>query len=465
MVKQFFILLFFFGLNQAFAQDKFLNIQLLDHWQNTNLPRINNTQIWNDLTGWVDTINKKEYVIAGSTDSIYFFDITNPKNIILCDVEDGKSKRMVNRDFECFSHYAYCVSDNKELGSLQVFDLRFLPDSVHKVYDSDTIAQNTHSIFIEASSKRLYMCINRTKSGITQAMDIISLENPELPMKIASLNVPKFNGNFAAFKSVHEVFVRNDTAWCSTEYTGLWVFDLRDLNKQALLTVIANYPENGYNHSSWLSPNGKYVMFTDEVPNGLAIKIFDVSNIYDPKMVSKFESSTNATAHNAFWVGDFAYVSYYHDGVVIFDLKNPFNPIQVGYYRTFPFPPATYEGFNGCWGLYPWFPSGTLAVSDMQEGIFTLKPDEELTSLSIISTANQVKIFPNPASNSFQLTFSFEPKENTSISVYNGLGELVLQKPISQPTFETSIENWLPGIYVVIVENGNQTIKKKLVKL
>ncbi len=465
MVKYLFFALFFFGLNQAFAQDKSRNIELLDHWQNPNLPRVNGSQIWSDLTGYTDSITKKEYIIAGSTDSIYFFDISNPKNIVLVDVEDGKSKRMVNRDFECYSHYVYCVSDNKELGSLQVFDLRYLPDSVHKVYDSDTLAQNTHSIFIEAASKRLYMCINRTKSGITNALDIISLTNPELPIKIGTLNVPSFNGSIAAFKNVHEIFVRNDTAWCSTEYTGLWVFDLRDLTKQALLTVIADYPENGYNHSSWLSPNGKYIMFTDEVPNGLAIKIFDVSNLFDPKLVSKFESSPTATAHNAFWVGDFAYVSYYHDGFVIFDLKNPFNPTQVGHYRTFPFPPASYEGFNGCWGIYPWFPSGTIAVSDMQEGIFTLKPSNEITNLTSLALERKVELFPNPTLHTFQVKLGLELSENANICIVNSLGELILQKPISQPTFEVSVDNWKPGVYSVTINNKNQTLTQKLIKL
>lgn len=465
MVKHLLLYLFFIGLNQTFAQDKSKNIELLDHWQNPNLPRLNGTQIWSDLTGYTDSVTKKEYIIAGSTDSIYFFDISDPKNIVLVDVEDGKSKRMVNRDFECYSHYVYCVSDNKELGSLQVFDLRHLPDSVHKVYDSDTIAQNTHSIFIEAASKRLYMCINRTKSGITSALDVISLTNPEMPVKIGSLTVPTFNGTTAAFRNVHEIFVKNDTAWCSTEYTGLWVFDLRDLTKQTLLTVIADYPENGYNHSSWLSPNGKYIMFTDEVPNGLAIKIFDVSNLFDPKLVSKFESSPNATAHNAFWVGDFAYVSYYHDGLVIFDLKNPFNPIQVGHYRTFPFPPASYEGFNGCWGIYPWFPSGTIAASDMQEGIFTLKPTTEITSLTSLRIEENLAISPNPCLHSFQVKLGLEPSENADIRIINSLGELILQKPISQPTFEVLVDNWKPGVYSVTINNKNQTITQKLIKL
>ncbi len=453
------------GLTQAFAQDKSWNIELLDHWNNPNLPRLNGTQIWSDLTGYTDTINNREYIIAGSTDSIYFFDITDPKNIILCDVEDGKSKNMINRDFECFSHYVYGVSDNGELGSLQIFDLSTLPDSVNKVYDSDTITTNTHSIFIEAKSKRLYLCINRAKTGFTFAMDILSLENPEQPVKIGTLNVPKVNGNVPVFKNVHEVFVRNDTAWCSAEYSGLWVFDLRNLNQQVLLSVIANYPENGYNHSSFLSPDGKYVMFTDELPSGLAIKIYDVSNLSDPKLVSRFESSPSATAHNAFWIGDLAYVSYYHDGVVIFDVKNPFNPVQLGYYRTLPHPPASYLGFNGCWGIFPWFASGTIAASDMQEGIYTLKASKEIVGNQELEGEWGFQIFPNPASNKVQIQTNTNALIQGELKIYNNMGQLVLQMPLSEPTFEVSLDNLNTGVYTVCINNTKQTIKKKLIKL
>jgi hypothetical protein len=148
MVNKLKFILLIWLLSGATLQAQSDKVNLLDHWFNPNLPRLNGYQIWNDLTGYTDTLTGKEYIIAGSTDSIYFFDISNPSNIVLVDVADGKSKQMVNRDYECYSHYVYCVSDNRNAGSLQVFDLQYLPDSVHKVYDSDTIAFNTHSIFI-----------------------------------------------------------------------------------------------------------------------------------------------------------------------------------------------------------------------------------------------------------------------------------------------------------------------------
>lgn len=464
MVKYFSIFICLLFAKGAFSQSK--GITLLDHWQNPNLPRLNGYQIWSDLTGYVDTATGKEYIIAGSTDSIYFFDISDPTNIKLVDVEDGRSKQMVNRDFECYSHYVYCVSDNRNLGSLQIFDLSYLPDSVHKVYDSDSIAFNTHSIFIEAKSKRLYMCINRNKTGINAAMDIVSLENPEVPVKIGSLVVPQFDGGTKAFNNVHEVFVKNDTAWCSTEYSGLWIFDLTNLSRQRLLGVIANYPENGYNHSSWLSPNGQYCMFTDEVPGGLSIKIFDVSVLADPKLVSRFESTELATAHNAFWVGSFAYVSYYHDGVVIFDLSNPFSPKEVGHYRTFPWPPQSYEGYNGCWGIYPWFPSGTLAASDMQEGIFTLKPDKELTGIKSQSIEEfAFNYFPNPTTKALQVSFTADKKLDKTLSILSLEGKTLLQKQGKQLTFEFDLEALPEGIYLLTIETpGHNKAVRRIIK-
>lgn len=464
MVNKLKFILLIWLLSGATLQAQSDKVNLLDHWFNPNLPRLNGYQIWNDLTGYTDTITGKEYIIAGSTDSIYFFDISNPSNIVLVDVADGKSKQMVNRDYECYSHYVYCVSDNRNAGSLQVFDLQYLPDSVHKVYDSDTIAFNTHSIFIEASSKRLYMCINRTKSGKTFAMDIVSLEQPETPVKIGTLEVPDLGGT-PAFSSIHEVFVRNDTAWCSAEYSGLWVFDLRDLTNQRLLSVITNYPENGYNHSSVLDPSGKYLMFTDEVPSGLAIKIFDVSNLSDPKLVSTFESSALATAHNAYWVGNFAYISYYQDGFVVFDISNPFNPIEAGYYRTLPYPPANYEGYNGCWGVYPWFPSGTIAVSDMQEGIFTLKPDKSITGVTEKINEIQINVYPNPTSGKAQFSIPQQQVKDSYISILNLKGELLLHKPTTSPTFEINLEEYAAGVYILQLSSGNFTYQKKLVKL
>jgi len=466
--RKFFILLFtlqLFWFEPNYAQGVSEKITLLSRYNNPNLPKLNGYQIWNDLTGYYDSISKKEYIIAGSTDSIYFFDISDPSKIVLCDVQDGTAKNVVNRDYECYSHYVYCVSDNGGRGSIQVFDLQYLPDSVHKVYDSDSLSYNTHSIFIEAKSKRLYLCINRLKAGGVAAMDILTLENPEKPLWIGRLKVPTFGDGVPVFRNVHEVYVRNDTAYCSIEYKGLWIFDLRDLNNQRLVSTISDYPENGYNHSSNLDATGKYVMFTDEVPGGLSVKIFDIHDIYNPKLVSMFKSNNGATAHNAYWIGSFAYVSYYHDGVYIFDLSDKTKPFVAGYYHTSNWPPTSYEGYKGCWGLYPYLPSGLLAASDMGEGIFLFKVDPILTGVKKEDYAEKpFAIYPNPFGSNIHIDYSKYKNEALDVKIYNVKGEMILHKSLSEATFETETSNLYNGMYFVILRAGNKQWVQKLIK-
>jgi choice-of-anchor B domain-containing protein len=439
-------------------------IKYLDHYNNPNLPKLDNYQIWNDLTGWVDTINHKEYIIAGTTDSIYFFDVTDPTNMVLCDVESGNSKSVVNRDYECYSHYVYCVSDNRNPGSLQAFDLQYLPDSVHKVFDSDSLSFNTHSIFIDAKSKRLYLCINRLKSGGVAAMDILSLENPEKPVWISRLNVPTFGDGAAAFRNVHEVFVRNDTAYCSVEYNGLYIFDLRDLKNQKLLSVISQYPQNGYNHSSWVDASGKYLMFTDEIPGGLDIKVYDISDIRNPIWLNAYHSNDAATAHNAFFVGDYAYVSYYHDGFYIFNIKDKSNIFAEAYYHTSTYPPPSYEGYKGCWGVYPFLPSGNIAVSDMGEGIFMLRRDSTILSIYKIQVTEKLHIWPNPSRNTFNFDIGSSIKFPLEASVYDIHGKLVLQKQVHEATFELDCSAISAGYLSVELVNSDFRKVYKLIK-
>jgi hypothetical protein len=69
--------------------------------------------------------------------------------------------------------------------------------------------------------------------------------------------------------------------------------------------------------------------------------------------------------------GDFLITSYYSEGVVIHDATYPYNCIKVGQYDTYP---TQTTGFDGCWGVYPFLPSGTILAADITEGLFILGP-------------------------------------------------------------------------------------------
>lgn len=460
-MRKLFFFISTFAFAQAFSQNSF-NINLLGSWNNTNLPQFGGYQRWSDLTGYYDSLTQKEYVILGSTDSIYFFDVTNPSQIKLCDVRDGISKNMVNRDFECFSHYAYCVSDNGIPGAFQIFDLQYLPDSVHLVYQSDSLAKNTHSIFIDRAKEKLYMCTNRPSSGGRVAMDILSLQNPENPTWIGRLKVPVTADGAEFFRTVHEVYVKNDTAYCSVEYYGLWMFDLSDLNNQKIIGTITNYTEAGYNHNSWLSPDGKNIVFTDEVPAGLGVKIFNINDPWESRFVSIFRSNAGAIAHNPVWLGNFIYLSYYHDGFYIFNAADITNPRVHGWFRTSDWPPPSYEGYKGNWGVYPFFPSGNIALSDMANGLFMVKADT-LTATAITDNFHKIdaQVYPTLIHDNLLQISSTEPVD-VSILTINGIQ--VIRKTNVSGIQSIDLSLLSNGIYVVKLNNRFKTKNIKIVK-
>jgi choice-of-anchor B domain-containing protein len=81
--------------------------------------------------------------------------------------------------------------------------------------------------------------------------------------------------------------------------------------------------------------------------------------------------SLPASAHNLYVKGDFTYQANYRYGLHILDTSDPLNPVEVGNFDTSPY--HTGPGFSGAWSTYPFFESGTIIVTSVQEGLFILK--------------------------------------------------------------------------------------------
>ena len=461
-MRKIYILLFIlFSINGLKAQQS-LNMELLAQWNDTTLQTIDGDQLWSDIMGYHDSTKNKEYAILFGNDSFYFFDITNPKTTKLIVKVDGFSKKSINRDVEIYQHYAYCVSERSgSLGGLQILDLQYLPDSVHEVYRSDALTVQAHTVFIEAERKRMYIPQNSTKIGFS-AMDIFSLNNPENPTKLASLQVPLNGMGEAQFSKVHEMYSRNDTVYLSCYENGLYMMDLTNLNAQKLLGVIANYPQRGTNHSSWLNAKGNMIMFTDE-NQGSPIKIFDISDIGNPKQIVYFNSHPNALPHNAYWKENMAVVSAYEDGVYIFDITNLNNPKVHAFYDTYPLnADGVYSGFHGCWGVWPYLPSGNIIASDISEGLFVMKPKYGVGEKEIISENAIVEIYPNPANKLVNFKIPNQ-NENYNLSIMDIKGLIVKESAINSTNLNLSLEGLNAGFYFFKINNANYSKTYKVI--
>lgn len=342
-----------------------LNMSLLGRWDDPALPSAGSIR-YNDIWGYADC-EGNEYAIVGSAGYIHFFDITAPSN----PVEVARFAGSVNsiwRDFKTYGDFAYAVADQGNDG-LMVFDLSQLPDSVSLAFQDNSRFTRSHNVFIDEPTGRLYLAGSNAISGGVAAYSLA--ESPGEPEFLGAWPLP--GGYF------HDIYVRNHTAYCSHGGNGLWVYDFSVLDSIRALGSLTSYPQQGYNHSSWLDEEGARLVFADET-HGTSLKLADVSDPADIRILSLFRSellapaATNSIPHNPFIRGQYAIVSYYHDGVQVFNLSNPEEVERVAYYDTYP-ENQGYPGYQGCWGVYPFLPSGNIIASDISHGLFILSAD------------------------------------------------------------------------------------------
>jgi hypothetical protein len=172
---------------------------------------------------------------------------------------------------------------------------------------------------------------------------------------------------------LHDGVVRGDTLWGAAINDGfLVVVDVSNkANPVQFPGAIQNTPDF-FTHNVWFSDNNQYVFTTDEVSSG-KVTAYDVSNLSNIIEVDRVQSNpgSGVIVHNTHFMNDYVITSWYRDGVVIHDVSDPSNMIEVGNYDT---SPLSGNNFNGCWGVYPWLPSGNIIASDIEEGLFVLGP-------------------------------------------------------------------------------------------
>ena len=326
------------------------NINLLFNWSDSTLPINSLGGSYTDVYGIA--INGGEYAVIGSTMGAHIIDVTNPSQSYEAAFVPGafQGSLVTHRDYFHMDNYLYAVCDQGS-STLQIIDLSNLPNSVTIIYDTDSLISTTHNIFIDTLNKKLY-----TTSG--KVFDISDPINPSF----------LFHMGFF----YHDLYVENDTGYFNCFSNGLQIYEMT-INSPQYLGSLTSYPDQGTNHSGW-KKDSIYIMADEN--GGLSLKVIDVSDLNNLQVIALFNSGvlpSPAVPHNLIIQDNFVYVSYYCDGLQVFDISNPNNPIKAGYYDTYP---SIYcSGFKGNWGVDPLLPSGIILVSDVQSGLFVLEFD------------------------------------------------------------------------------------------
>ena len=439
----------------VFGQESY-NVHLLDHWSDNSLLSNSTNVRYNDCWGY--TLNGTEYAIAGSTEGIHVFAISENEEFIAIDSITGHfvSTMVVHRDIKTYKNYAYVVCDEGQ-SSLQIIDLSYLPDSLYLV-SNDTLIKRVHNLYIYEENDLMYACTVTSHTGVVSSMIVYSLNDPENPTVI-------YKGP-ADIPEVHDAYVRDNIAYLNCGLDGIRVYDFSTPSAPIFLQNLNLYQDQGYNHQGWLSPDGTKYVFGDET-TGKQLKLCSVDASHELTIEKRFGTSyeDGSIAHNIVISNNFAYVAYYNEGLRIFDLRSPI-PSEVAYYDTYP----TYEPLfkmQGAWGIFADFPSGRLLVSDRHTGLYLLDFNE--TIFDVIST-NDVDIYPNPISTNDYITvkFNIEKFENLEVTIYNTMGQRLKHQTINGQSYETIQLDVASGVYVVKISYVNYlgrqiAIQKKLI--
>ncbi len=338
----------------------------------TQLSQWNNAgTTYSDIWGYA--AGGREYAILGSSNYIYFFDVTNPGAPTVIK-QFGPYTSTSWREFKTYSHYAYAVSE-VDNGGLRIFDLQYLPDSVHFVRQTNAFFNTCHMPFIDENNGRLYCAgTNSQRNGII-VLDLVS--RPDSPSVVINEALP---GGY-----VHDMYVRNNIMYAS--HGPISSISIYNCTGATCGSELNRYTTGGYNHSSWINADGSFLVNAVE-SGGYPLYLIPLSSStsFEPAGIKKFKSltlreqypngnaaDTNNIAHNPYFVGNLVYSSYYTDGVQIFDVSNPNNIRRIAYFDTDRDYTSYSNVFRGCWGVYPFLPSGNILASDIQSGMWIFR--------------------------------------------------------------------------------------------
>ena len=103
--------------------------------------------------------------------------------------------------------------------------------------------------------------------------------------------------------------------------------------------------------------------------------IWDALDLDAPELIGTYTSPTPSIDHNLYTLGNYVYEANYLAGLRILSSANISKGKlkQVAYFDTFP--TADARDFGGAWSVYPYFDSGVLAISTVEDGLFLVTAD------------------------------------------------------------------------------------------
>ncbi|MCL6266762.1 choice-of-anchor B family protein [Flagellimonas myxillae] len=336
----------------------------------------------NDIWGWTDTANNKEYALVGLDNGTAFVDITDTSNPIYIGKLPTATDNSTWRDVKVYNNHAFIVSEAANHG-IQIFDLTRLQNvqSPPQVLTADahyTGIGNAHNIVINEEAGYAYPVGTARNDAFNGGVHFISIQSPTSPQPV---------GGYGTNGYTHDAQVITYQG-PDNDYTGQEIFiganenqiaivDITDKSNPTEISTIS-YGNLGYTHQGWFTEDQRYFILGDELDEtdfgfNSRTLIFDFSDLDSPVLHTTYLGPTTAIDHNGYVIGDEFFLANYTAGMRVLDISDIENEniSEKAFFDTFT--ASDTPSFNGAWSVYPFFESGKIIINDINSGLFVVQ--------------------------------------------------------------------------------------------
>ena len=353
----------------------------------------------NDIWGFVDRNNQREYAIMGLQNATVVVDVTDPNLPVEVGSVSGSSStwrdikvyQVFDASTSTYKAYAYVTTEANQ--GMQILDLTDLPNQVSLAATISSFS-TAHNIYIAninyadgTTNGRPPLIYIEGANLAGGSFRVFNLVNPLAPSLVSTAP----GGTGYVHDATNIVITDSRTESCVNAHNPCDLFidfnettvDIWDMTvpSQPGLLSSTTYPQVGYTHSGWASEDKMTIFVQDELDErnfGLktTMRALDISDLANPQIIGTYTGQSDAIDHNGFTLGNYYYMSNYRRGLSVIDVSNPSNMKDVALFDTFSVPVENSPNFNGAWGVFPFLPSGNILVSDIEYGLFVLKLNE-----------------------------------------------------------------------------------------
>lgn len=385
-----------------------------------------------------DISDDREIALYTHTRGMTYIDVTDPNvplvlgTSLLAEGDSG----VLWRDVKVYEDHAFLVSEHGGYG-IKIYDLTQLRDiaapGLHNVLDPVATYDgfgNAHNIVINEDTGRAYGVGaggEEEEKDSAAGLHVVDISDP---------TEPTFVGAFAGDGYTHDaqcvVYSGPDADYQGRELCvafnedSVSIVDVTDAPSFDQIAEI-RYSTAGYTHQGWFTPDQDFIVFNDELDEDPVLGagtvqntttyMVDVHELDRPEwqngiaddndenlanngadgaddagvlgdFVQRYTHETISIDHNLYITDDtkddgpdtgFIWQANYNAGLQVFRYSDEGlaqGALQrAGYFDVDP--GLNVKAYGGAWNVYPYFPSGNVIVSTLDEGLMVLTPDYE----------------------------------------------------------------------------------------